>query len=259
MGTLRNAFAAYLCLYAVLAWHEVAGHFFSLAVNGAKAEQIQIGIGPSLLRVTEQPPRISIGVLPIVGFVIPDKAAMEDAGMALMVDNPLRLEFAIEQIVFIMAGPFASIFGGLLLYLLFYLCQKREWKHSLVLAIQELRTTVGSVVLLRGVIGPIRAFTLLGDKTISAQSSLLTWGDVSISLGIGNLLPLPILDGYKGLAFFLSAAGHPEMALSMLRYEVSHPHLWVGCLIVSLIVVDLFQIFLQQRKSRTASTVIGAE
>lgn len=158
----------------------VDGIAFIEAVRGAAGKPLQVGV----LRGAEQV------VLPVT----PDRDPQSGKGIvkAMIAQAP--------EMVTVQAGPLDAVAKG----------AKRTWETS-ALTIKMIAKMIMGEVSLKNVTGPITIADVAGQTARSGVEPFLEFiAFISISLGVMNLLPIPVLDGGHLLYYSLEVlTGRP--------------------------------------------------
>lgn len=166
----------------VIGIHE-CGHWAMCRIFGVATPTVAIGIGPSVADFRMGKTQVSIGILPIGGYI-------EMLGSRLPVPGFENKSFA--------SKPFAQkaliILGGILFNLLFgflgiYIIRRRERRD-------EHQTSGGQQLTNNGIVGPVGIIALLMKSAEQGRRFFFFLLSVlSVNLGLFNLIPLPLLDG----------------------------------------------------------------
>ncbi len=165
-----------LILLISISVHEAAHALFMIRY-GVRIENIIIGI-PAIFKIRKSDPPISVGPILLLGGVSPN-------------ENDLRNARVRHNIIITLAGPIASILFGLLLIGITILAVKLLGT-SLSFSPYQCQTDALNSF----------AWDTWGSFKSGGVLGVIFWtGIVSLTIGIGNLLPIPPLDG--GRVFFL--------------------------------------------------------
>jgi membrane-associated protease RseP (regulator of RpoE activity) len=175
--------------------HEVA-HAVAARRAGGEVKEVGIGFGPPVARGRVAGIAVSLRPIPLGGFA------------AIDVD---RLPPARRRPV-LLAGPLANIVAGLIL-------RRLAHPHEPVrLPGQTKQVEVG---------GLVSALHMLSHAAAAGPRTLLrTAGDVNLSVGLANLLPMLPLDGGHLAAAQLEAAGAKRSVIMGFRQITAAFFLW---------------------------------
>lgn len=177
--------------------HEMA-HALAARRAGGVVKEIGIGFGPALARARWGPTVISLRPIPIGGF-----AAIDVERLPPPRRTPVLL-----------AGPLANILVGLILR------QLGGATGPTVLPGQTRPVEVG---------GLVAALTMLVSAASGGARSLIrTAGDVNLSIGLANLLPILPLDGGHLAAARLEAAGADSSVVAAFKHVTAGLFLWLA-------------------------------
>lgn len=171
--------------------HE-AGHLLAAKVAGIPVAGFSVGLGPKLWTRRWGRVEYSLRALPLGGFVLP--ALDEEEFRAV----PLG-----RRLVYFLGGPIANLVLALPLIGLWNALNAGVSLHGLFLApfgqtlaaclqlLEMLVGLLGQPESLRGVVGIV----VEGGKIGAVEMALELAISLTISLGLLNLLPIPLLDG----------------------------------------------------------------
>lgn len=177
--------------------HEVA-HAVAARRAGGTVREVGIGFGPPLARRQIGGVDVTLRPIPIGGFAAIDVEQLPPA----------------RRVPVLLAGPLVNIAAGLLL---------RRLAHATpqtLLPGQSHRIEVG---------GLLAALTMLTRAAATSPRSLArTAGDINLSVGLANLLPVLPLDGGHLAAAQLEAAGAGKSAVMAFKQITAGFFLWLA-------------------------------
>ena len=175
--------------------HEVA-HAVAARRAGGDVKEVGIGFGPPLARGRIGGVTVTLRPIPLGGFAAIDVDTLPPA----------------RRLPVLLAGPFANIIAGLILR---WVAQSHE---PIRLPGQTRRVEVG---------GMLSALHMLAHAAAAGPRTLLrTAGDVNLSVGLANLLPMLPLDGGHVAAAHLEAAGAKPSIIVGFRQITAGIFLW---------------------------------
>jgi regulator of sigma E protease len=195
------SFLVGLCVFGVVVLLHELGHFIAAKALGIPAPVLSIGFGPSFARFTFRETEYRLCWLPFGGYVL--------AGDP---DDPSAFG-AWKRFAFYAAGPAASFLTGLVIWQDLALCLEHATEAVVFLA-----GLFSGASTLADVAGPIGISAMAGEAASDGASSLIDFvAGLSISLGVFNLLPLPVLDGGEMLLAGLQGIFRRELPTSIRR------------------------------------------
>ncbi len=175
--------------------HEVA-HAVAARRAGGEVKEVGIGFGPPLARGRLGGVTVTLRPIPLGGFAAIDVEKLPPA----------------RRLPVLLAGPLANIAAGLLLR------QLAQSQEPMLLPGQTRRVEVG---------GLLSALHMLTRAAAAGPRALLrTAGDVNLSVGLANLLPMLPLDGGHVAAAHLEAAGAKRSIIVAFRQITAGIFLW---------------------------------
>lgn len=194
--------AAIIVLALIIAVHEF-GHFLAARLCGVKVDIFSVGFGPALFKYRLRETTYQVALIPLGGYV-------KLRGFPENIENDPR-SFGnrpkIQQAIVLAAGAGANIlsaFLGAILALWLYngmpLDKSVEVSSSSTVRVINLnieglnRVVSGKTGELSGPVGIVKTTKEIQDLIGIEGVALLAFA-MSISIGIINLLPIPILDG----------------------------------------------------------------
>lgn len=191
----------------VIGIHEI-GHWSMCQLFGVTTPTVSIGIGPSIAEFHLGRTQLSIGILPIGGYV-------EMLGSRLPVTGFERESFASRPFI-----PKALIIlGGILFNLLFgfltiFILKRRERDQEK----DQPELTSQEKIPEKRLVGPIGIVQLLMQSVNQGRRHYFYLLSIlSINLAIFNLIPLPLLDG--GQLVFSAYESLTGSSLSDMTYD----------------------------------------
>lgn len=236
MNAVTDLFSYIGFLVLVIGLHE-AGHFFAAKRFGLVADVFSLGFGKILFaRKDKAGTSWQIRVLPFGGFI-----KLNEARLAAL--SPA------QRIAIYAAGPAVNILMGLVLVALAGIEMGTPVFRALQISIQFVPTIVGTLVAavghifsgdLSSVAGPVGSAMAAGDAVrmhgVVLFAALFSW-----SVGVLNLLPVPLLDGGQiVLAGFEMLVGKPSE--TTMRYAGWAGKSFVGALIFAGCFADMIRI-----------------
>lgn len=175
--------------------HEVA-HAVAARRAGGEVKEVGIGFGPPLARGRLGGVTVTLRPIPLGGFAAIDVEKLPPA----------------RRLPVLLAGPLANIAAGLVLR------QLAQSQEPMLLPGQTRRVEVG---------GLLSALHMLTRAAAAGPRTLLrTAGDVNLSVGLANLLPMLPLDGGHVVAAHLEAAGAKRSIIVAFRQITAGVFLW---------------------------------
>ena len=175
--------------------HEVA-HAVAARRAGGEVKEVGIGFGPPLARGLIGGVTVTLPPIPLGGFAAIDVETLPPA----------------RRLPVLLAGPLANIAAGLVLR------QVAQSHEPLLLPGQTRRVEVG---------GLLSALHMLTRAAAAGPRTLLrTAGDVNLSVGLANLLPMLPLDGGHVAVAHLEAAGAKRSVIVGFRQITAGIFLW---------------------------------
>lgn len=175
--------------------HEVA-HAVAARRAGGEVKEVGIGFGPPLARGRLGGVTVTLRPIPLGGFAAIDVEKLPPA----------------RRLPVLLAGPLANIAAGLVLR------QVAQSQEPMLLPGQTRRVEVG---------GLLSALHMLTRAAAAGPRALLrTAGDVNLSVGLANLLPMLPLDGGHVAAAHLEAAGAKRSIIVAFRQITAGVFLW---------------------------------
>jgi membrane-associated protease RseP (regulator of RpoE activity) len=166
--------------------HEIA-HAVAARRVGGEVREVGIGFGPALARRRVAGVDVTLRPIPFGGFAVIDIERL-----------PPR-----RRIPVLLAGPLANVAAGLLLRVLAGRAQ------PVALPGQTRRVEVGGMV---AALAMLRRASVAGPAVLARAA-----GDVNLSVGLANLVPVVPLDGGHLAAAQLAAAGASPTAVAVFR------------------------------------------
>ena len=189
--------------------HEVA-HAVAARRAGGDVREVAIGFGPPLARGTIGGIAITLRPIPIGGFAAIDVERLSPA----------------RRVPVLLAGPLANIAAGLVLRRL------SRVARPTVLPGQTQRVEVG---------GLLAALAMLTRAASAGPRSLArTAGDVNLSVGLANLLPVLPLDGGHLVVAHLEASGATPRVVAAFRQITAGLFFWFAARVM---VADLIRMW----------------
>ena len=175
--------------------HEVA-HAVAARRAGGEVKEVGIGFGPPLMRGRVGGVTVTLRPIPLGGFAAIDVEKLPPA----------------RRLPVLLAGPLANIVAGLVLR------QVAQSHEPILLPGQTQRVEVG---------GLLSALHMLTRAAAAGPRTLLrTAGDINLSVGLANLLPMLPLDGGHVAAAHLEAAGAKRSIIVGFRQITAGIFLW---------------------------------
>lgn len=175
--------------------HEVAHALVARRVGG-EVKEVGIGFGPPIARGRVGGVTVTLRPIPLGGFAAIDVEQLPPA----------------RRLPVLLAGPVANILAGLLLR------RVTAPQAPVLLPGQTRRVEVGGV---------LSALSMLTRAAAAGPRVLLrTAGDINLSVGLTNLLPLLPLDGGHLAAANLEAAGARKSIVTAFRQITAGFFLW---------------------------------
>lgn len=235
MNAVTDLFAYIGVLLLLVAVHE-AGHFFAAKRFGLVAGIFSLGFGKVLFaRKDTAGTSWQVRVLPFGGFIKLD----EDRLAALAPAQRIAIYFA---------GPAVNMGVGLVLVALAGVGMGVPVLKALQISAQFVPTIVATLIAavghifagdLSSVAGPVGTAMAAGDA-VRMHGIILFAGLFSWSVGVLNLLPVPLLDGGQiVMAGFEMLVGKPSEAA--MRYAAWAGRSFVGALIVAGFAADMIR------------------
>lgn len=187
-----NILETIVLLSVLVLFHEM-GHFLAARALGIPISHFAVGLGPKLWSRRWQGTTFSLRALPLGGFVEPEVESFE----------ALRAIPLWRRLAFYAAGPFANLLLALPLFGLLNTLRLGVSWHGLFVSpfIHLFVASRQLVVALAGLVGdPSQLSGLVGiavggGEMIASGRGIELAILLTVSLGVMNLLPLPILDG----------------------------------------------------------------
>ncbi|MGQ0567946.1 MAG: site-2 protease family protein [Armatimonadota bacterium] len=177
--------------------HEVA-HAIAARRAGGMVREVGIGFGPVLARGRIGGIDVTVRPIPFGGFAAIDIEQLPPA----------------RRVPVLLAGPLANIAVGVLLRTL------ARPEQPVTLPGQKRRVEVG---------GLLAALTMLMQASAAGPRTLArAAGDINLSIGMANLLPVLPLDGGHLATAQLEAAGASRSTLAAFRQITAGLFLWVA-------------------------------
>jgi len=175
--------------------HEVA-HAVAARRAGGEVKEVGIGFGPPLARGRVGGVTVTLRPILLGGFAAIDVETLPPA----------------RRLPVLLAGPLANIAAGLVLR------QVAQSDEPMLLPGQTRRVEVG---------GLLSALHMLTRAAAAGPRTLLrTAGDINLSVGLANLLPMLPLDGGHVAAAHLEAAGAKRSIIVGFRQITAGIFLW---------------------------------
>jgi regulator of sigma E protease len=172
--------------------HEL-GHLGAAKAMGIPIAAFSVGLGPRLWSFRRGGTEYSLRLLPLGGFVLPDAESFEDFQAI-----PLR-----RRLAYFLGGPLANLAVALPLFALLNGAPRGASFLSLLFApFGQVAKLIGQFVTslphlfahpesLSGVVGIV----VMGGRAASGGHTLEVAIELTVSLAVLNLLPIPVLDG----------------------------------------------------------------
>ncbi len=188
--------------------HEVA-HAVAARRAGGEVKEVGIGFGPPIARGRVGGVSVTLRPIPLGGFAAIDIDQLPPA----------------RRLPVLLAGPFANITVGLVLRRL------TASQAPVLLPGQTRRVEVG---------GLLSALSMLTRAAADGPRALWrTAGDVNLSVGLANLLPMLPLDGGHLAAAHLEAAGARKPVVAAFRQITAGLFVWFA---VRVLLADLIRL-----------------
>ena len=198
-----NILETIVLLSVLVLFHEL-GHFLAARAVGIPISQFAVGLGPKLWSRRWGSTTFSFRALPLGGFVEPQVDSFESLQAI-----PLW-----RRLAFYVAGPIANLLVALPLFGLLNTLRSGLSFHGLFVApfrqlseasrqfLGALADLVGDPSHLTGLVG----IAVDGGQMVASGRGIELAILLTISLGLMNLLPIPVLDGGQILFACLEAA-----------------------------------------------------
>lgn len=175
-----------LAVFSIIVFLHELGHFLAAKSLGVPAPYFSVGMGPVLLSKQWHGTTYQLSAIPMGGYVV-----FGD------IENPNAVSPGKRVLIFL-AGPMANFLTAILIYM------------DLARFMSELWSMLGLVGMLfthtDQLSGPVGIINFIGAKGESISAVLGIIAMLSMSLGILNLLPFPILDGGQILIALIEIA-----------------------------------------------------
>jgi membrane-associated protease RseP (regulator of RpoE activity) len=177
--------------------HEIA-HAVAARWAGGPVREVAVGFGPILARGRVGDTDVTLRAIPVGGFAAIDVAALPPS----------------KRVQVLLAGPLANIASGLLLRRL------AGRVEPMALPGQTRGVEVG---------GFLSALTMLRHASAAGTRTLVrAAGDLNLSVGLANLLPIVPLDGGHIAATRIEAAGAARGTVAAFRQISAAVFVWVA-------------------------------
>jgi regulator of sigma E protease len=235
MNAITDLFSYIGLLILVIGLHE-AGHFFAAKRFGLVADVFSLGFGKVLFsRKDRAGTSWQIRALPFGGFIKLDEGRLASL-------PPL------QRIAIYLAGPAVNMVMGLVLVTAAGIALGTPALKSLQISVQYIPTIVTTLVAavahvfsgdLSSVAGPVGSAVAAGDA-VRVNGAVLFVALFSWSVGVLNLLPVPLLDGGQiVMAGFEMLVGKPSD--TAIRYAAWAGKSFIGTLIFAGCAADLIR------------------
>lgn len=197
MLSLLTTIAKLIILLGVLVIIHEGGHFCVAKLCKVKVNEFSIGFGKQLWKKQGKETMYSIRTIPLGGFVRMEGEDQEsdDERAFSKVSIPKRLAI-------VLAGPIVNIVLGILIYAIMF---GTNGVVELISALLEsVKMLVTGKIGLKSMVGPVGVGTIL-SQTSGIGDFFIMLTLISVSLGITNLLPVPILDGGRIVLLLIEA------------------------------------------------------
>ena len=176
--------------------HE-GGHFCIAKLCKVKVNEFSIGFGKLLWKKQGKETMYSIRAVPLGGFV-----RMEGEDEKSDHERAFSKASIPKRLAIVLAGPIVNIVFGIAVYaIMFGVHESIELISALVESVKMLLT---GKIGLESMVGPVGVGTILSQTSgIRDFFTMLTL--ISVSLGITNLLPIPLLDGGRCVFLLVEA------------------------------------------------------
>ena len=203
MGSLLIVIIKLVVMLGFLIIIHEGGHFLVAKICNVKVNEFSIGFGKEVYSKQGKETKYSIRLIPLGGYV-----SMEGENDESEHERAFSKASIPKRIAIVLAGPIVNIVFGLAIYIMLFGFQ--EAINYIMALGQGLKDLFTAKIGMESMVGPIGIGNIISHTNGFLEFITLV-SIISVSLGITNLLPVPVLDGGRLLILIVEAIRRKPM------------------------------------------------